>query len=299
MAQRRRNAPVSNALAHGPGRPGKPPLLAYLAGILKSLNPAERLIANAVLADPERVVFSSIVEMKRRSGASLGSIVSFCQRLGLKGFADFKLALAQELALSSLPAAGAREDDSVADKVFRFYSQRLAETLKANSPSTFERIVPALEKARRIELFSTGLSYPIAFTAYCKFLLIGLPASTQSDAHLQLINAAQLKRGDVGFGISCSGATRETVQCLEVARERGAMTICLTNAMHSPITAASDICLYATPGEVKYFQAPMASRVTQLAVIDTLFVSLAMKDKKRSADKLQRSLDQLLNRRLE
>lgn len=63
-----------------------------------------------------------------------------------------------------------------------------------------------------------------------------------------------MKAGDVAFGISCSGATRETVQCLEVARAKGATTICLTNAMKSPITSCSDL-LYATPSEINYFQA--------------------------------------------
>src|SRR4030081_60388 len=83
------------------------PILTYLQGILASLNPTERLIAECVLADPEKVITSSIAEIKRDSGASVGSIVGFCRRLGLKGFADFKIALARDLAQSGLPAADA------------------------------------------------------------------------------------------------------------------------------------------------------------------------------------------------
>jgi RpiR family transcriptional regulator, carbohydrate utilization regulator len=101
----------------------------------------------------------------------------------------------------------------------------------------------------------------------------------------------------VAFGISCSGATRETVQCLEVARGKGATTVCLTNAMKSPITAYSKYSLYATPSEIKYFQAPLASRVTQLAVIDALFVALALKHKDRTAGRLQQSAEELAKRR--
>lgn len=276
----------------------RPPLLTYLRGIAASLTPAERLIADHVLADPEKVVSSSIVTARRECGASLGSIVSFCQRLGLKGFAEFKLALARELAISGLPATRAPENDPLPDKVFHFHLQCLGETRKINSRATFDRAVALLEKAHRIEFFSTGLSYPVAYTAYSKFLLIGLPASTQADSHLQLITAAQLTRGDVAFGVSCSGATRETVQCLQVAQSRGAKTICLTNALRSPITNYSDLCIYATPSEINYFQAPMASRVTQLAVMDTLFVSLALKDRARTSNRLHHSVQELLKRRL-
>jgi DNA-binding MurR/RpiR family transcriptional regulator len=88
------------------------------------------------------------------------------------------------------------------------------------------------------------------------------------------------------------------VQCLEVAKAKGATTICLTNAMKSAITACADIALYATPSEIKYFQAPLASRVTQLAVIDALFVALALKNKNRTAGRLQQSGEELLKRRL-
>jgi DNA-binding MurR/RpiR family transcriptional regulator len=69
--------------------------------------------------------------------------------------------------------------------------------------------------------------------------------------------------------------------------------------MKSPITACSDICLYATPSEIKYFQAPLASRVTQLAVIDALFVALALKNKNRTAGRLQQSGEELLKRRID
>src|SRR5512145_3126277 len=82
-----------------------------------------------------------------------------------------------------------------------------------------------------------------------KLRLIGIAATTQSDSHLQLIAATQLQKGDVAFGISCSGSTHETVQCLQIARENKATTLSVTNCMKSPITEHSDLVLYATPSE--------------------------------------------------
>jgi DNA-binding MurR/RpiR family transcriptional regulator len=68
--------------------------------------------------------------------------------------------------------------------------------------------------------------------------------------------------------------------------------------MNSPITTHSELCLYATPSEIKYFQAPLAARITQLAVLDALFVSLALKHKNRTARRLQQSGEELLKRRV-
>jgi RpiR family transcriptional regulator, carbohydrate utilization regulator len=296
MAQRNKNSSVKVSNS-GSDSDAKRPVLLYLQAILGSLNPTERLIADCVLADPERVITSSIADINQSSGASVGSIVGFCRHLGLKGFADFKIALARDLAQSGLPAGDNKQKGSSFEKVFQFQARSLEETLKINTEATLQRVAQALENARRIEFFSIGLSYPMAYTAYCKFQLIGLPASAQFDAHIQLIAAGQLKAGDVAFGISCSGTTRETVQCLEVAKDKGATTICLTNAMKSAIVIHSDLRLYATPSEIKYFQAPLASRITQLALIDALFVSLALKHKNRTAAMLQRSAEVLLERR--
>jgi DNA-binding MurR/RpiR family transcriptional regulator len=242
--------------------------------------------------------------MRDGSGASVGSIVGFCRSLGLKGFADFKIALARELAQSGFsgfapgPDGSSTQNGTVFEKVFQFHVQSLVDTLQINSQETMRRAAQALERARRIELFAIGISYPIAYLASCKLRLIGLPASTQFDSHMQLIAATQMRKGDVAFGISCSGATSETVRCLEVARSRGARTICLTNSVRSPITHAADLALFATPSEVKYFQAPLASRITQLAIVDALFVSLAQKNKDRTAVQLRNAGEELLKQRL-
>lgn len=297
MAQRQRKSSGSKGFNGDTDAGAKRPVLLYLRGILGSLNPTERLIADCVLADPESTITSSIADIKQHSGASVGSIVIFCRRLGLKGFADFKIALARDLAQSGLPTGDTKKKGSLFEKVFQFQAQSLAETLKINAETTLQKVANALEKAHKIELFSIGPSYPVAYAAYCKFQMIALPVSAQCDSHMQLIAATQMKADDVAFGISCSGNTRETVQCLEVAKAKGATTVCLTNAMKSAITTFSDLCLYATPSEIRYFQAPLASRITQLALIDALFVSVALKHKNRTAGLLQRSAKELLKRR--
>ncbi|MDQ1470500.1 MAG: hypothetical protein QOJ99_1980 [Bryobacterales bacterium] len=282
----------------------KRPLLVYMQGILPSLNPTERLIAEYVLQDPERTLSSSIAEVRDRCGASVGSIVGFCRSLGLKGFAEFKIAVARELAQSGFSGFGPEtdrngaRDASLFEKVFQFHAQSLLETLQINSQKTLNDAALAIDRSRHIELFAIGMSYPVAHLTSCKLRLIGLPASAQADSHMQIIAATQLRKGDVAFGISCSGATREVVHCLEIAQARGAKTICLTNSMKSPITACADYALFATPSEIKYFQAPLASRVTQLALVDALFVFLAQRHKDRTAAQLRNAGEELLKRRL-
>ena len=287
---------------HLSAQPPQRPLLAHVQALLPSLKPVERQIAEYVLDDPERVLSSSISDMRRGSGASVGSIVGFCRLMGAKGFAEFKIALARELAQagfsSSAKGSGDLANVSQFESVFQFHTQCLKETLQLNPEETVLKASRILEMARKIEFFSIGISYPVALTACSKLRLIGLPASTQSDAHLQIVHATQLSKGDVAFGISCSGRTRETVHCLKIARERKATTLCLTNCMKSPITEFADLALFASPSEIKYFQAPLASRITQLALIDVLFVSIALRRKNRTTTRLQIAGQELLEHRI-
>jgi DNA-binding MurR/RpiR family transcriptional regulator len=268
-------------------------LLARMKASLPSLRRTDKVIAEAILRDPERIVTSPIAELSRISGASEGSIVGFCQRLNMKGYSEFKIALARDLAGSGLSAGTALSKTSHLGEIISYHINCLSEVPHVNDEKSFKAAVNSLRRARRIGIFSIGMSFAPAFSAAAKFRLIGLPAVAHADAHLQLIDACNLGRGDAALGISSSGTTNETISCLQVAQEKGAKTICITNAMSSPITSVSDICLYATPSEVNYFQAPLASRVTQLAIIDALFVALTLQDRDGAGAMLQRSAEEL------
>jgi RpiR family transcriptional regulator, carbohydrate utilization regulator len=278
------------------------PLLVYLQAVRPSLRSTERLMADYILADPERMLSLSISDFRAGCGASVGSIVAFCKNLRLRGFADFKITLAGELAhggLSAFQKAPAEQAGaSLFQQVFEFHDRSLEETLRLNSVAHLERAAKLMGRARKIEFFSIGMSYPVAYTACAKLKLIGINAGTESDSHLQLIRATQLHKGDVAFAISCSGSTHETVHCLEIAREHKATTLCLTNCVQSPLTKQADLALFAAPSEIKYFQAPLAARIAQLALVDALFVAIALKQKKRTMAQLRRAGIELLEHRL-
>jgi DNA-binding MurR/RpiR family transcriptional regulator len=76
------------------------------------------------------------------------------------------------------------------------------------------------------------------------------------------------------------------------------MVICITNSIDSPLAQTADIRLYAAPSEVKYFQAPLVSRVTQLALADALLVLVGLRRKRKALIHLRRAEEQLLKRRL-
>jgi RpiR family carbohydrate utilization transcriptional regulator len=296
----RRRTPQS---AKGPSKPSHPQaLIPFLQGLLPTLKRARRRIAEAIIRDPEDFIAHSIAELAAGARVSPGSIVMFCQSLGLKGLPALKMALARELSeplfVSRDPIRNQDSDATTLQKVFDEHIRALQETLRINSAETLRNAVRALSQARRISLFATGLSYPVAYSLCARLRLIGFPAHAEYDSHLQLAAAADMRSGEVAIGISVAGNTRETVECLRLARSRGARTICITNSIDSLLAQAADIRLYGAPSEVKYFQAPLASRVTQLAIADALLVELGIRYKRQALAHLRRAEEHLLQRRL-
>ena len=268
---------------------------------LRSLGGPNVEIAQALLNDPEAFISHSVSELAELSGVSTGSVVLFCKSLGLPGLPALKISLARELAQAVLPSphsSGARAAAPILQRVFSEHIRSLRETLKLNSTDTLNEAARTLAQGRRIVLFSIGLSYPVAYSLYARLRFIGLPAFVEFDSHLQLAAAAEMRPSEVAVGVSVAGTTMETVECLRLAKARGARTICITNSIGSPLAEAADLRLYAAPSEVEYFQAPLASRVTQLALADALLVILGLRRKRSALAHLEQAEAHLLKRRL-
>lgn len=276
-------------------------LISYIQGVLPNLKRARRRIADAILFDPERFISGSIYDLAGFCRVSTGSIVQFCKLLGLKGFSALKIALARDLTETVLSLGRKTKPYNNhpvnPEDVFEYHIASLRQTLKLNKPGTFNAAVKSVLRAKHIFLFSIGLSYPVAYFLSTRLRFIGLPAFIEFDSHLQLAAAAGVKRGDVALAVSVAGTTGETVECLRLSKERGATTICITNSVGSPLAQAAHFALYAAPSEVKYFQAPLAPRVTQLALADALLVLIGQRRKRQALSHIRRTEEYLLRRR--
>jgi glucokinase len=84
-------------------------VLAQIGSVLGRLSPAERRVAELVLARPRQALASPIAEIARAAQASQPTVIRLCRTLGCEGLSDFKLRLASGLG-ADRPAAPARVD---------------------------------------------------------------------------------------------------------------------------------------------------------------------------------------------
>ncbi|MCC6197814.1 MAG: MurR/RpiR family transcriptional regulator, partial [Burkholderiales bacterium] len=194
---------------------------------------AQQQVAAAVLEDPAFAVRANVDDIARRADVSPPTIVRFCRALGFAGLREFKLHLAQALAVGTptLHRAVAPGDDmrTVAHKILHGAATALTRLESHIAPQALERAVACIAKARRVDCYGVGsTSNFIATDAQARFFRLGIVSNAYTDAHFQLISAATLARGDVALAISYVGRMPTLMEAVEVARERGATVVAIT-----------------------------------------------------------------------
>lgn len=109
-----------------------------------------------------------------------------------------------------------------------------------------------------------------------KFFLLGMHTVAYNDPHWQVQSAALLTPEDVVVAISRTGRTRDMIQTCELAQRAGATVIAITERA-SQLAKLADIALAVDVDEDPEVYSPMVGRLAQLALIDALAVTVALK----------------------
>ncbi len=268
-----------------------PNLIPHIRNTLASLRPAERKVADMVLGDVDFAMRASITELAQRADVSEPSVTRFCRAIGAHGLRDFKMLLAQSVA-GGLPYAStavARDDDlqTLFDKVSEAAVQGITHARGALEPSAVEAAISAIATARRVYFFGVGSGSGLAVQdAALRFLRLDIAASAFTDGHLQRLYAGLMEPGDVAFAISHSGRSVEVNESIQIAKERGATTIGLTN-VGSRLAWLVDIPLLLRVPNAIDPNTPGVSRIVHLCIMDALAIGVALRLGPKTLEKMR------------
>lgn len=272
-------------------RVSAPNLIPHIRSALASLRPAERKVADMVLNDVDFAMRASITELAQRADVSEPSVTRFCRAIGAHGLRDFKMQLAQSVA-GGMPyssAAIARSDDvqTLMDKVGEAAVDGITHARGALDPAVVESAIAALSSARRVFFFGVGSgSGLVAQDAALRFLRLDIASTAFTDAHLQRLYAGMMEPGDVAFAISHSGRSVEVNESIQIAKERGATTIALTN-VGSRLAWLVDIALLLRVPSPIDPNTPGVSRLVHLCIMDALAIGVALKAGPKTLEKMR------------
>lgn len=264
-----------------------------IKSLYNGFSPKEQQIADFILENPNFIIHNSISDIAGKLNVANSTLFQFTKKLGYSGFKDFKMAmLVQE---SDLSTTTIHEDIQIGDneltmaqKVFASNIKTLSETQKLLQQKDLKKAATILSKASLVQFFGVGGSGILAEDAYQKFLRSPIRGRYSADYHLQLMEASQLNPGDCAVCISHTGRSQETVKLAEVAREHGAKVIAITSHASSPLAQLADVVLVSISEEIQFHSEALSSRISQLSILDSLFVICMFMDKDSSMKSLKR-----------
>lgn len=261
-----------------PRRPFSNALEAVRAA-LPELRKSDAKVAQLVLDQPAWILDATVATVSERAGVSQPTVIRFCTAVGFDGFQEFKLRLAQSLALgrSATHSVISPTDslNSVSDKIFEYTLSSLDWARRHLDRKALDQAVDILAAARSIEFFGYGASGIVALDAEQKFPLFGVPCRFQPDFHQQVMAASMMKRGDVALVISNTGRTRQIVEVAEIAAKSGAKVIGLVGA-EGPVSAQCHVTLLVETLDNTNVYTPTTSRIAALVMIDILSTAVAL-----------------------
>jgi RpiR family transcriptional regulator, carbohydrate utilization regulator len=268
--------------------------LSVISDALPKLKGSAQKVARFMLNSPQETINLTITELGSRVGVSEASIVRFAQSLGYSGFHSLKIRLAEDIVSPMLIVhEDLMPDDGAATAVQKAMTaglRSLEDTIRILEMPVLEAAIRALCNARQIELFASGNSIPIAMDLNFRLTKIGLHSRFSIDPTMQEMYASLTSSEDVAVGISHTGSSKDTVYALELAKQRGARTVCITNHSDSPLTRCGDFCLFTSTRVSHFREEHMASNLATLALTEALYVGICVERSDASVQAVSKTL---------
>lgn len=267
-------------------------LLDSIQSNLHTFSKSETKVAEIILANPQLALAENLTALAKHANVSEPTVIRFCRATGSAGWQDFKLKLAQSLALA-LPNANESlaPDDLAADLVNKICSRSINTLLDLRNhlnPNAIQAALDVLKRANKIEFYGHGTSGIVAMDAQHKFFRSGVPTVAYSDPHIHSIAAALLTQGDAVVAISQRGGNAALLRSVKLARNNGADIIVLGPSG----TPLAELATVLVPIELSMNvdpYTPISARLAHLVVIDILAVGLALQRGPEFRKKMQQA----------
>lgn len=257
-------------------------VLVRLNEFQKASSPTDKAIIAYIIENSEVVTQQSIHELAEATFTSPSSIVRLCKKIDMKGFKEFKNSLISEVAIRKLAESSLDKEltktdnvEAIVDTITQLNTSSLEKTRQLIDVSIMKICITLIFKAQNLAIFGLGSSQIVARDAQQKFMRIHKRCFVYEDWHMQFLNAQSMNQNDVGLIISYSGETEEMIKCAQEMKRNGVPIIAVTRYVSSRLTKLADYNLYVAADESMIRSGAMASRISQLNIIDILYTGCA------------------------
>lgn len=264
-----------------------------IKSLYNGLSTKEQNIADYILENPNSVVKNSISDLSAELNVAGSTLFQFAKKLGYSGFKEFKMAILIEennFSTTSIHENIKIDDNelTMAQKVFDSNIKTLTDTKKILKLDDLKKAAEIISNSKLLYFFGVGGSGILAKDAYHKFLRSPISVRHSTDYHIQLMEASLLTPNDCAICISHTGKSKETIKIAKTVQKVGAKVIVITSNASSPLAKIGDIVFISISEEIEFHSEALSSRISQLSILDSLFVILMFMNKEKSKEALSK-----------
>lgn len=267
-------------------------LLQYIKQNYDKFTDREKLIADYLLLENSEIIDMSAKEIAEATNTSAPTVVRFAKKLGFNSLNEMKINLSISLKEKKSNVEFEYLDKDLSTKsiingVKSSIHSIIDETVTLISEEELDKAVDLLTEAKTIYIYSVGVSSLVGLDFYYKLSRINKRCIAHVDTHLQITSSILMEPEDVAVAISYSGTTKEVIKCVENANKNNVPVISITKAsISNKLEDLSDITLKVPYVEKSLREGAMSSRISQLAIIDMLFIGMAKENIEEVENKL-------------
>jgi DNA-binding MurR/RpiR family transcriptional regulator len=240
---------------------------------------SDRRIAATVLEDPDFVTHASIDQVAARAGVSEPTVTRFCRSVGCAGMRDFKVRLAQALAVSGRYLRpidlGAGAERHVPATIAAMATEAIDRACRSVDHADLARAAELVAAAGMVRAYGSGGSSSMAATELeSRLFRLGIPIAACVDGEMQRMTACVADVSTAIVAFSISGMVRPVIDAVAIARLYGARTIAFTSP-GSPLADAAEIVFPVLVAEGTNVLRPSPARYALLALVDMLAMTTA------------------------
>lgn len=232
---------------------------------------AEKKVADYIVSNSRDVIMMNISELAQKSGASEATVVRMCKHVGYQGYYQMRLLMSHDLGKNRDESYDGNEMLDSAGRLFDFGASRVATLQETIDLDLLLKVARLLRMSRVVYVVAAGNTSPIAIDLGFRLERCGIPCSYSMIPEHFLNHVSLGTSDDTIIAISRSGASKQVVQAMELARKNHMHSIVISGEKSTQLTEFAD-CVLQVVDKQKDRQMRMEpdSHLCEMAVNDAI-----------------------------
>lgn len=247
----------------------------------ETLTTSERQFATFIEQHTSTVLNGNLQDVVAAAYVSKSMILRFCKKLGLSGFKELKVRLAQDH--NSLenhvdinfPFTEKDSQKAIVHKLQQLYINTINDTVSSLDMDVLWEIALQLQKASHIAIFAQAQNSSLAENFQLRLMSLGYQISFNESEYKQRCQALMTNKESVALILSYSGQIAFLSDLLNIFHEHQVPTIWIGRAGNPQLARATTYQLYISDKEnLRHRIAQFASNLAMQYTLDLLYSCL-------------------------